>query len=76
MENKFKESRIIEQIIVIGEGEKMPGAFIVPEFESLKVWCGLHDINYTHNHEMVKHPEVLKNSKKKSINTTKISCSL
>ena len=64
MENKFKESRIIEQIIVIGEGEKMPGAFIVPEFESLKVWCGLHDINYTHDHEMVEHPEVLKKFKK------------
>jgi long-chain acyl-CoA synthetase len=64
MENKFKESRIIEQVIVIGEGEKMPGAFIVPEFESLKVWCGLHDINYTHDHEMVEHPEVLKKFKK------------
>jgi long-chain acyl-CoA synthetase len=60
MENKYKESRIIEQIMVLGEGEKMPGAFIVPEFESLKVWCKLHDITYTTNSEMVAHPEVLK----------------
>ena len=60
MENKYKESRIIEQVMVLGEGEKMPGAFIVPEFEALKVWCKLHDIVYTTNSEMASHPEVLK----------------
>ena len=60
MENKYKESRIIEQVMVLGEGEKMPGAFIVPEFESLKVWCKLHDITYTTNSEMAVHPEVIK----------------
>ena len=60
MENKYKESRLIEQVMVIGEGEKMPGAFIVPEFESLKVWCKLHDITYTSNSEMATHPEVIK----------------
>lgn len=59
MENKYKESRIIEQVMVLGEGEKMPGAFIVPEFEALKVWCKLHDVNYTTNSEMAAHPKVL-----------------
>ena len=59
MENKYKESRIIEQVMVLGEGEKMPGAFIVPEFESLKVWCKLHDIAYTTNTEMAAHPKVI-----------------
>ena len=60
MENKYKESRLIEQVMVIGEGEKMPGAFIVPEFESLKIWCKLHDITYTTNSKIVAHPEVIK----------------
>ena len=60
MENKYKESRLIEQVMVLGEGEKMPGAFIVPEFESLKIWCKHHDLNYTTNAEMSQHPEVLK----------------
>lgn len=59
MENKFKESRLIEQIMVIGEGQKMPAAFIVPDFESLKVWCKLHDIDYTNNAQMCEHPRVL-----------------
>jgi long-chain acyl-CoA synthetase len=36
MENKFKESRFIEQIMVVGEGRKFPGAFIVPSFAHLK----------------------------------------
>ena len=39
MENKFKESRFIEQIIVIGEGEKFPSALIVPSFEFVKEWA-------------------------------------
>jgi long-chain acyl-CoA synthetase len=39
MENKFKESRFIEQIMVIGEGEKFPGAFIVPSYAFVKEWA-------------------------------------
>jgi long-chain acyl-CoA synthetase len=39
MENKFKESRFIEQIIVIGEGQKFPSAMIVPNFEFMKEWA-------------------------------------
>lgn len=38
MENKFKESRFIEQIMVIGENQKMPAAFIVPDIEFVKEW--------------------------------------
>jgi long-chain acyl-CoA synthetase len=39
MENKFKESRFVEQIMVIGEGEKFPAALIVPCFEFIKDWA-------------------------------------
>src|SRR5690606_23663458 len=39
MENKFKESRFIEQIIVIGEGQKFPSALIVPSYAFLKEWA-------------------------------------
>jgi long-chain acyl-CoA synthetase len=39
MENKFKESRFIEQIIVIGEGQKFPSAMIVPNYEFVKEWA-------------------------------------
>ena len=60
MENKFKESRLIEQIMVLGEGEKMPGAFIVPDFQALKVWCELHQIDYTSDAQMTENLDVLK----------------
>ncbi|TNF47254.1 MAG: long-chain fatty acid--CoA ligase [Bacteroidetes bacterium] len=39
MENKFKESRFIEQIVVIGESQKFPAAFIVPSFAFVKDWA-------------------------------------
>ena len=39
MENKFKESRFIEQIMVVGEGQKFPGALIIPNFNYLKEWA-------------------------------------
>ncbi len=39
MENRFKESRFIEQIIVIGEGQKFPSALIVPSFEFVREWA-------------------------------------
>jgi long-chain acyl-CoA synthetase len=38
IENKMKRSPFIEQIMVIGEGEKMPSALIQPDFEYIKNW--------------------------------------
>ena len=59
MENKFKESRFIEQIMIIGEGEKMPAAFIQPDFEFLKDWCRRKKINCgTTPQEMINNEKV------------------
>ena len=38
IENKMKISPFIEQIMVIGEGEKMPSALIQPDFEYVRNW--------------------------------------
>jgi long-chain acyl-CoA synthetase len=38
LENDLKQSRFIEQIMVIGEGEKMPAALIQPNFEFISEW--------------------------------------
>ena len=38
LENELKQSRFIEQIMVVGEGEKMPAAIIQPNFEFIKDW--------------------------------------
>tara|TARA_B110000908_G_C10258057_1_gene456997 strand:+ start:1854 stop:3626 length:1773 start_codon:yes stop_codon:yes gene_type:complete len=38
LENELKQSRFIEQIMVLGEGEKMPAALIQPNFEFIQDW--------------------------------------
>ena len=54
LENKMKESSFIEQIMVIGEGEKHPAAIIQPSFEFLIEWCKRKEIPYTTDAEMAK----------------------
>ncbi|WP_339705892.1 AMP-dependent synthetase/ligase [uncultured Kriegella sp.] len=58
LENRFKQSRFIEQIMVIGEGEKMPAAFIQPDFDFLRSWAERHQISYSSDEELIKNPKV------------------
>ncbi len=60
IEAKFCSSKLIENIIVVGENQKFAGALIIPSFSDLKAWCAEEKIPYTTNEEMIKHPEVLK----------------
>ena len=45
LENQFKQSRFIEQIMVIGDGEKMPAALVQPNFEFIVEWAKKHNID-------------------------------
>jgi long-chain acyl-CoA synthetase len=58
MENKFKESPLIEQIVVVGENKNYPAALIVPSITGLQDWCKYRDIPYTTDDEMLKKPEI------------------
>jgi len=53
LENQLKQSRFIEQIMVIGEGEKMPAALIQPNFEFVEEWAKRHDITFDSNSNIV-----------------------
>lgn len=59
LENKYKESVLIEQIMVLGENRKFPAALIVPNFEALRAWCVHKGISYSSNEEMTRDPLVL-----------------
>lgn len=59
LENKFKESPYIEQVIVIGENERFPAALILPSFPAILAWCGRTNIPYTTNEEMIKDQRVI-----------------
>ena len=61
MENKFKESRFIEQIIVVGENEKYPAALIVPNFVYIREWLQLHSTEETtlNNEQLISKKEII-----------------
>ncbi|MDI1317157.1 long-chain fatty acid--CoA ligase [Flavobacterium sp.] len=60
LENAMKQSRFIEQIMVIGDGQKMPAAFIQPNFEFVKEWAKLHKLNIgTTNQDIISNREVI-----------------
>ncbi|TZF82995.1 long-chain fatty acid--CoA ligase [Pedobacter sp. BS3] len=59
LENKFKESVLIEHIMVLGENRRFPSALIVPAFDELKAWCAKKGIPYTSDEEMVKNEQVI-----------------
>ncbi len=53
IENRMKRSPFIEQIMVIGEGEKMPSALIQPDFEYIKSWFLKNKINILDDFEII-----------------------
>lgn len=60
MENTFKESRFIEQIMVLGEGQKFPSALVVPAFSFIKEWANKKNIQIgTTNEEIASNPDVI-----------------
>ena len=59
IENQLKQSRFIEQIMVVGEGEKMPGALIQPDFDFLKEWGERHNLNFENMSDVVSNDKVL-----------------
>lgn len=59
LEGKLKQSRFIEQIMVIGEGEKMPAAFIQPNFTFVREWANRHNIKLNDNKELIANQKVI-----------------
>ncbi|MFT5963470.1 MAG: long-chain acyl-CoA synthetase [Flavobacterium sp.] len=60
IENTMKQSRFIDQIMVIGDGQKMPAAFIQPNFDFVKEWAKIHGVDVgMSNKEIVSNEEVI-----------------
>ena len=59
IENQAKASKFIEQIMVVGEGEKMPCAFVQPDFHHAAAWAIRKNLNIgTKPEEMAKSKEL------------------
>ncbi|MEO8584126.1 MAG: long-chain fatty acid--CoA ligase [Flavitalea sp.] len=59
IENKLKESPLIEQVMVVGADKKFVGALIVPSFPNLYEWARTNDIKVTSNEELISNFKVL-----------------
>ncbi len=59
IENLAKASKFIEQIMVVGDGEKMPCAFVQPDFEFAKNWAMRNNLSIGETpQEIAKNPEL------------------
>jgi long-chain acyl-CoA synthetase len=43
LENALKASLFIEQVMVVGDGQRHPAALVVPDAAAVENWCRLHD---------------------------------
>lgn len=53
LEEKFKESPFILDMMVVGENQKFAAALVLPDFDFLKEWQERHDIHCESREEMV-----------------------
>ena len=67
IENLAKASQFIEQIMVVGDGEKMPTALVQPDFEYAKNWASKKNINIGTTPEEIANSEELKDEIQKEI---------
>jgi long-chain acyl-CoA synthetase len=59
IENIFKESAFIEQIMLVGENEKYAAAIICPSFEFLHNWCSKHHVTFRDNRDLIQQKAIL-----------------
>ncbi len=58
IENKLKESLLIEQAMVVGENQNFPGAIIVPNFENLREWAKINNLTFNSDLELINSDKV------------------
>jgi long-chain acyl-CoA synthetase len=70
IENMFKESLAIDQIMIVGEHEKFASAIISPNFRYFDEWKKEKNISFSDSEELIRLPEItsLFNSEVEAIN--------
>jgi long-chain acyl-CoA synthetase len=59
IENALKQSRFINQAVVIGEHRKFPAVLLVPHFDALRSYAALKNIAYQDLNDLLRHPQVI-----------------
>ena len=61
IEGKLKESPLVEQCMVVGDGQKFPSALVIPSFDDLKAWCKRNGVDCDcSNEKLVENEKVVK----------------
>ncbi len=59
IEGEFNTDPYIEQVTLVGDGQKFVSALVVPEFQALTAWAKGKGIQFKDNADLIKHPEVV-----------------
>lgn len=59
IEDMFKTSKWIDQLVVVGEKQAYMAALIVPDFETLESYAKQNNIEYSDMNELLKHESVI-----------------
>lgn len=68
LEGQLKQSLFIEQVMVVGENEKMPAAIVQPNFEYIAEWSEKEKLNLGASNEEIIASEVLINKIQEELN--------
>lgn len=71
IENKFKETQFIEQVMVVGQDEKFTAAILCPSFHYLHKWAALHNISFVDNNDLINKEKVIARYQKEVDNINK-----
>jgi long-chain acyl-CoA synthetase len=58
IEQRIKESRFVNQVVLIGNGRKFPAALIVPDWEQLRSYAQLKGLDAKTPAEFCRHPRI------------------
>lgn len=58
IEELFKTSKWVDQLVVVGERQPFMAALIVPDFDSLEVFAHDHGLAFVSRQELIRHQEV------------------
>jgi long-chain acyl-CoA synthetase len=56
----MKESPFIEHIMVVGENRNYAAALIIPNFEHLRNWCEVKNIEFVSKSQAVQNPAIIR----------------
>ncbi len=64
LEGIFKQSPLIDNMMVVGEHQKFASAIILPAFDQLSAWADENSVAFSNNEELICMPEVQRHIQK------------